>query len=301
MNPAENNISFDFILQVWRPSPTVNQDGCYSLVDEFMITSTSIAITPPSDHVARVTPLPAEDQLQFQPGDVLGFYVESHGPSNQDNGVVLLNNTDCGYTSELVWYGSISALNSQTGSCPYPVGTSGSVLHSSTRAAPVISISTIKYSCPQSLPTLVPTLVPTTSTSISNTPFIVTASVTSPDQQLPRDTSTSPGSMSGSVDYGLIAGVVVTIVIVCVLTLVIVIIASAIVVKKRNTMEKTFDTTNSSMALSNQVYGESVSYKPTSVLFFNPIPLQVHLREVSLLVLLTNILTVFQCITSQHL
>ena len=152
MNPAQAQALFDFDLQVWRPSPTVNETGCYSLVGNFMVTSTSIPPLPEVDHVARVTPSP-QDQLQFQPGDVLGFYVESHGTtSDEDNGVVLLNNAS--YTQELVWHASITARTSQIGSCPYPVGTAG-VLNISTRAAPVISLSiaTTTSSAPLPRPT----------------------------------------------------------------------------------------------------------------------------------------------------
>ena len=144
VNPAEIGALFDFDLQVWRPSPTVDETGCYSLVDNYIIISTSIPPIPEIEHVARVTPLP-QDQLQFQPGDVLGFYVESHGTfTDYNNGVVLLNNAS--YTSELAWHASITALTSQSGSCPYPVGPTG-VLNLLTRAAPVISISVTTYSC----------------------------------------------------------------------------------------------------------------------------------------------------------
>ena len=110
-----------------------------------MVRSISIPTSPVNEHVVRVTPLP-QDQLQFQPGDVLGFYVESHGLSNEDNGVVLLNNGS--HSSELVWFASIDivAQPPQSGSCPYPVGING-VLRSSTHAAPVISISMTVYSC----------------------------------------------------------------------------------------------------------------------------------------------------------
>ena len=144
LSPAETNVTFDFDFQVWRPSPTVDETGCYSLVGNYIVQSTSIALQPESEHVARVTPLP-QDQLQFQPGDVLGFYVESQGTdSNTDNGVVLLDSAN--YTSELAWHASITALTSQSGSCPYPVGPNG-VLRTATRAAPVISISVTTYSC----------------------------------------------------------------------------------------------------------------------------------------------------------
>jgi hypothetical protein len=142
-------VTFDFDFQVWRPSPTVNETGCYSLVDSFMSTSISIPSFAEISHVARVTPSP-QYSLQFQPGDVLGFYVESHGQGNwpggdDDNGVVVLDSAD--YNNELVWHRHITYLTSQSGSCPYPVGTSG-VLNALTNAAPVISIRITTNSCP---------------------------------------------------------------------------------------------------------------------------------------------------------
>ena len=175
-------ITFDFDFQVWRPSPTVNATGCYSLVNNFIVTSVSLPDQPASEHVARVTPSP-QDQLQFRPGDVLGFYVESHGEGSQsggddNNGVVLLNSA--GYTSELVWFGHITSQTSHSGSCPYPVSGTTGVLDSSTRAAPVISVSITTYSCHQSL------------------------------------------SGSSSNHGGLISGVVVTIIVVCLLIIVII-------------------------------------------------------------------------------
>ena len=168
LNPAIARITFNFDFQVWRPSPTVNETGCYSLVNKFVVRSISLPTSPMISHVARVTPSP-QYQLKFQPGDVLGFYVESHGEGSQtggddNNGVVLLNST--GYTSELVWHGHITAQlqPSRSVSCPYPVGTNG-VLNSSTRAAPVISISITTHSCFASTthpsPSPIPTLLPT--------------------------------------------------------------------------------------------------------------------------------------------
>ena len=44
--------------------------------------------------------------LQFQPGDVLGLYVEQHDDiTGFDDGVVVLNNGS--HTSELVWFASV--------------------------------------------------------------------------------------------------------------------------------------------------------------------------------------------------
>ena len=162
LNPDGTSARFNFIFQVWRPAPNVDVTGCYSLVDDFISTDIPIGIQPsPTIRVARITPSLA-DQLQFQPGDVLGFYVESHGEGdnlgdrgNPNNGVVL--RTSGSYTSELVWYGSIGAAItqiSQTDSCPFPVGNTGT-LDSRTHAAPVISVSIATYSCHQGLSTLV--------------------------------------------------------------------------------------------------------------------------------------------------
>ena len=122
-------------------------DECYSLIADFV--STKLALD--GSGLAVVTPS-ASHQLQFQPDDVLGFYVESHrGTSDDDNGVVVLQDQNGGTSySEVVWYGSIDATRrtSQSGSCPYSVGLNG-VLSASTHGAPVISISITTYSCHQ--------------------------------------------------------------------------------------------------------------------------------------------------------
>ena len=114
--------------QVWRPSPIT---GCYNLVGNNRFTSVS-----PSSGVAVVTPSP-QDYVQFQPGDVLGFYVE--GASAPTDGVVILTSP----SSELVWYASIAPTiaSSQNGDCPYSVGRSG-ILNTLIYGAPVISVST---------------------------------------------------------------------------------------------------------------------------------------------------------------
>ena len=116
--------------QVWRPSPTVDDStgtGCYSLVGNNRFTAISL-----SGDVAVVTPLP-QDYIQFQPGDVLGFYVEEANGAN--DGVVILTNPSS-FTSELVWYASIAPTMTT-----YSVGSNG-VLNTMTHAAPVISIRT---------------------------------------------------------------------------------------------------------------------------------------------------------------
>ena len=125
--------------QVWRPSPTVDDStgtGCYSLVGNNRFTSISL-----SGERAIVTPSP-QDYIQFQPGDVLGFYVEE---ARESSGGVVILTSPSSFTSELVWYASIgpTMATSLNGDCPYSVGSNG-VLNTLTHAAPVISISTSK-------------------------------------------------------------------------------------------------------------------------------------------------------------
>ena len=131
----QNRYTLD--LQVWRPSPTVDDStgsGQYSLVGNNRFTSISL-----SGQVAIVTPSP-QDYIQFQPGDVLGFYVESERGNN--DGVVVLTSPSS-FTSEVVWFASI-APTLATSQTTYSIGSSGD-LDTSTRAAPVISIGTGNY------------------------------------------------------------------------------------------------------------------------------------------------------------
>ena len=137
VNPGGEKYQNDYTLdlQVWRPSPTVDDStgtGQYSLVGNNKFTSISLDF-----RVAIVTPSP-QDYIQFQPGDVLGFYVDSDEGNN--DGVVVL--TSSSFTSEVVWFASI-APTLATSQTTYSIGSSGD-LNTSTRAAPVISIFTSK-------------------------------------------------------------------------------------------------------------------------------------------------------------
>ena len=114
--------------------------GCYSLVGNNRFASISL-----SGGIARVTPSP-QGYIQFQPNDVLGFYVESANlvTLRPPNGVVLQTQPSR-FTSEVVWHASIppSIAASLNMDCPYSVGSNG-ILSTLTRAAPVISIATSK-------------------------------------------------------------------------------------------------------------------------------------------------------------
>ena len=120
-------------LQVWRPSPTAvdgsTGSGQYILVGNNRFTSISL-----SNNVAEVS-VRAQDQVQFRPGDVLGFYVEEARDSNRGVNVI----TTKEFTMEVVWYASAATVNSL--GCPVSAGSSR-VLNTELRGAPVISIQT---------------------------------------------------------------------------------------------------------------------------------------------------------------
>ena len=145
VHPGGGNHDMVYTLdfQVWRPSPTVENSGCYSLVGNNRFTS-----VPLVNEVATVTPLPQE-RIEFQPGDVLGFYIEN--TDRNDGGVVILLDSgekgDSGYETEEVWYADVSNAVIGNRECLYPVGSQpGRTLNSFTNAAPVISMSYGKFS-----------------------------------------------------------------------------------------------------------------------------------------------------------
>ena len=91
--------------------------------------------------MTSVTPLPHE-QIHFQPGDVLGFYVENSQPVEYTSGVMMLcdlnERGDRGYETEEVWYAT--NLIFSNAKCLAAVGP-GRLLDSSTNVAPIISVS----------------------------------------------------------------------------------------------------------------------------------------------------------------
>ena len=130
---------YDITFQVWRPSPTVNDSGCYSLVGENVFTSFSfnagglVQLSPPSSSI-----------ITAQSGDVVGYYTNSR--RDKDAGIQL--ERDSIYTENVIWYQTTDS-NGLTplsnSDCPYPVGTeSDRILASSTNAAPMLKLVTSK-------------------------------------------------------------------------------------------------------------------------------------------------------------
>ena len=92
-----------------------------------------------TSQVAIVT-LSPQDYIQFQSGDVLGFYMEEAILEN--DGVVVL--TDSNFTNEIVWYASID-LAMATTQTVYSVGSNGD-LNSSRDVAPSCHLNKNWYS-----------------------------------------------------------------------------------------------------------------------------------------------------------
>lgn len=133
---SENDTVDVLSLQVWRPSPTVNDTGCYSLVGNNNFTSIS-----PGSQITLVTP-PLQERIQFQPGDVLGFYVECALEQDSEGGMVMLSDLnekgDRGYETEEVWYATNLVFSNAN--CLIAAGP-GRQLDSFTNVAPIISVS----------------------------------------------------------------------------------------------------------------------------------------------------------------
>ena len=140
--PGERRRNYTIDFQVWRPTPTVidsiNMER-YSLVGNNRFTSIYV-----SNGLARATPSP-QDRIHFQPGDVLGFYIESdeHG----DPGIGLKNDHNYG-DSEVVWHASMDPNEAAFLSKGRPYtwllngGGNRELPISFTRAAPIISMYT---------------------------------------------------------------------------------------------------------------------------------------------------------------
>ncbi len=132
-------LGYHITFQVWRPSPTVNSDGCYSLVGENVFTSFTFS----EGGFVQLTPTPPSNSIiTAQSGDVVGYYTNSRqGPNN---GIQLERDQD--YNQNMIWYLSLedgSLTSNGNNACPYPIG-AGRYLSSSTGAAPMLKISSSK-------------------------------------------------------------------------------------------------------------------------------------------------------------
>ena len=130
----QNSATYDIAFQVWRPSPTVQDTGCYGLVGQNNFMSLSFS----RGGLVQLTPTPPLNTvITAQSGDVVGYYTNS-----RDDGIQLERSND--YNQNIIWYhtGDLLFGNNE---CQFPVGNrSDRSLRSSTNAAPMLSIGDSK-------------------------------------------------------------------------------------------------------------------------------------------------------------
>ena len=127
---------YTILFQVWRPSPTADGGGCYSLVGENRFPGVTLG----DGGLVSETPQPT-NLISVRPGDVLGYFVSSNKRPSLNGGIQL----DQSSTNDTVFYASADTTPLPIGpdSCPVSVGPGG-VLSSSINAAPVISVNISK-------------------------------------------------------------------------------------------------------------------------------------------------------------
>ncbi len=117
---------------MWRPSPTLNIDGCYSLVGENRFPGVTLI----NEGLVSETPVPS-NIITVRPDDVVGYFVMSSRDVDIDQGIQL----DTDFNDEAVWYNGGGLMSNGEQSC---VG-STKTLRSFTNAAPVLSVDISKW------------------------------------------------------------------------------------------------------------------------------------------------------------
>ena len=171
---GRSNEQYYIQFQVWRPTGGIV--GCYKLVDyniplddagmsETEISDSSIIIdaegflSPPGNnnsdprpHRCVVLPVRENEQIEFQPGDVVGYYVDHFrdGSERTDGGIQWIEDSEVAvhYRDDLV-RGDIKALYAIGGAnrteCGLEMSESGTsdlhTLNTLSTAAPIISLS----------------------------------------------------------------------------------------------------------------------------------------------------------------
>ena len=124
---------YDIAFQVFRPSPV--GVGCYDLIGLNFLGDGVPGVTGGNiDHCVVLTDIPPEDQIQVQPGDVVGFFATHYRNGDQDDGGVQL---DTAITTVTVWSTELLSITDPD-TCPYLIGGDGNLASSST-GAPVIT------------------------------------------------------------------------------------------------------------------------------------------------------------------
>ena len=141
--------SYTIFFQVWRPnSPSpMDTDGCYTMQGTNYFSPISLGDRGTDDR-GIVTGVPLEsERIEVQPGDVVGFYLESS--IRIDDGIQFARDANL-YTDETVWFATGSLTPRPEATCMYPVGTSG-LLSSYTNLAPLITATVCEFITTQAM------------------------------------------------------------------------------------------------------------------------------------------------------
>ena len=124
---------YDILFQVFRPSS--DGEGCYDMVGSNFLNDgdPSSVAGGDIDHCLVLTDIPPEDQIQVQPGDVVGFYAIQYRDGEQRDGGIQLE-----IISTVIVWNTQELTISNPDICPYQIGVDGN-LASSSAGAPVIT------------------------------------------------------------------------------------------------------------------------------------------------------------------
>ena len=133
---------YSIIFQVWRPSPSVDIDGCYAIVGEDRYEDIQL-IESEGGLVNRI--LNPSSFISVQPGDVLGYFTFLDNDEFEDGGIQ--HNPE--FNMESVWYHTNTdddPLVSRGISCTLPVGEgTDRILRTFSSLGPVFSVDIGKY------------------------------------------------------------------------------------------------------------------------------------------------------------
>ncbi len=129
-----DNQPYTISFQVWRPSSPspVDTDGCYTLHGSNNFPNIPLADPDTADRgIVTGVVLPESERIEVQPGDVVGFYLES---SRSDSDGIIYDEYR---EDESVWY-TTGQFTGGGLTCPFPVG-QGRTLSSFVESAPLIT------------------------------------------------------------------------------------------------------------------------------------------------------------------
>ena len=130
VEPGGSSEEYHVNFQVWRPSHLA---GCYALVG-----NNRLQRATPADNQITLE-VPEEEQIQVQPRDVMGFYIQHLG--GRSGGIQLL--ASVGADSVSVWHAG-EIMSTDTGTCRLSVG-EGGTLSSMIDRKPVVTAVVSKY------------------------------------------------------------------------------------------------------------------------------------------------------------